>query len=329
MRANAPQHRRLGRERPDRPAKLEGLVVVELDPLVVLPVVDADVEVAVVRRQVVVEREARIRRRHRREQRQALGERRALETIAVDPFIEVHPWRLLDADSRPRSLRHPVVEVELGIGVLDAIDQAVVGDARPGGQREQCALARDVGGDAKREQMRNLPRDVDVGSRHVERASVDGVAVGVRGGWSRLVGVERKQRHAHANRRRVVRRRISRSWSHLRGGGRGERSAARRQQRGASVSWSPPYPNGSGGLLRGRYIRVKSVLLHAVSSAESECRIDIGIGDFAAGAAERAAHEAAVRRAPQEPDLFQGSDRRLAQLFGQVAQPADLRAASA
>ena len=102
-------------------------------------------------------------------------------------------------------------------------------------------------------------------------------------------------------------------------------SSGRRSGRGGFVSLDPRYPNANGRPLRGRYIRVKSVLLHAVSRAESERRIDVRVADLAAGAAERAAHEPAVGRAPQKPHLFQRGHRRLAQLLGQISQAANLR----
>ena len=97
MRTKTPQYRQVGGERSDRAAEFERLLVVDFGFLVVLAVEDAHVQVAVVGREVVVERGARIRRRHDRRKRDALGEHRALETIAVNPLLEVDPGRLLDA----------------------------------------------------------------------------------------------------------------------------------------------------------------------------------------------------------------------------------------
>ena len=160
-----------------------------------------------------MERRAGIRRGHRRRQRNALGEDRALKPVPVDPFLEVDPWRLLNAEPYPRSARHPVVEIELRVGVLDAKDEAVAGDARRG---DGSALPRDVRRDAERHDVRDLAGDVDVAALNVERVAADAVAVDVGDLRIRLVGERREQRHADPDRRRVVGRRIPRRGSDLR-----------------------------------------------------------------------------------------------------------------
>ena len=98
--AQAAKHRRHRRERADRAAQFDGLLIVHFGFGVTLTVVHADVEVAVVRGEVVVERGARVRRVV---EAFALGERRALEAIAVDALFVVNQGRLLDTKLRPRS----------------------------------------------------------------------------------------------------------------------------------------------------------------------------------------------------------------------------------
>ena len=120
MRTKPPQHRQAGGERSDRAAQFKRLLVVDFGFLVVLAVVDAHVQVAVVGREGVVERGACIRRRHDRRKWDALGENGALESVAIDAFFEIDPRRLLDAQPCPRAPRHPIVEVELGVRVLEA-----------------------------------------------------------------------------------------------------------------------------------------------------------------------------------------------------------------
>ena len=145
MASKTPKHRAPGRERPDRAAEFQPLLVVDFDFLVILAVVHADVDIAVIRWDVVMERGTRIRGRHRRRQRDAFGKYRPLKSVAVDALLEIDPWRLLDPESRPRSFRHPVVEVELAVCVLDAKDQAVGGYA-VAGPRVSSPLSRVMSG---------------------------------------------------------------------------------------------------------------------------------------------------------------------------------------
>ena len=157
-------------QRPEAAAQLPGLLVVDFRLAVVLAVVDAEVEVAVVPGEVVVEGRADVRRG---EEALALGEHRALEAVAVDAFRVVDVRRLLLAEARPRALGHVVVEVPLREGVLEAEGIAAVERAAGAG------LAGDVGRDAEGDAVGDVAGDVDVAAADVERAQRDAVAVGV------------------------------------------------------------------------------------------------------------------------------------------------------
>src|SRR5262245_19783262 len=117
MRAETSKHRRHVRQRTHGAAELEALLIVDLDALIVLAVVETEMHVTVVLWEVVVKRQASIGRRHRRRQRNAFREHSSLESVAVDPFLEIDPRRLLDAKSQPRSSRHPIIEVELTVRI--------------------------------------------------------------------------------------------------------------------------------------------------------------------------------------------------------------------
>ncbi len=156
-----------------------------------------------------MERHARISRRQGGWQRDALGEDGSLESVAVDAFFEVDPRSLLDAKPDPRPPRHPVVQIELPVRVLDAEDEAVARHRIARRERQQAALPRDVRCDSECDDVREVAGDVDVGTRDVETVPCDGVTVRVsdfRIGLDVVVG---KQRHPNANRGGVVRRRIS------------------------------------------------------------------------------------------------------------------------
>jgi len=83
-------------ERAQAAADHDRLLVVHLGAVVVLAVVDTDVDVAVVRTELVAVRHARI---GGREEPDALGEQRALEAIAVDALQEVEIRGLLNTEA--------------------------------------------------------------------------------------------------------------------------------------------------------------------------------------------------------------------------------------
>src|SRR5206468_9054859 len=87
------------RQRAQGAANLERLLVVRLRAAVRVAVVHADVDVAVVAREVQVSGEAEV---GGGEEALALGEDLALEAVAVDAFHEVDVGRLLHAEARPR-----------------------------------------------------------------------------------------------------------------------------------------------------------------------------------------------------------------------------------
>jgi hypothetical protein len=159
------------------------------------------VDVAVVAGEVVVRAEREVRRG---EEAFAFLEDRALEAVAVDPFHEVHERRLLDADAGPGAVGQEVVEVHLAERVFEPEGEAAVEGAA------RARLARDVGRDAEGHEVRQVPRDVDVGPAHVERVGMDRVLVGRPGRWLvrvRVVGVDDD---AELDGRRVVGRRMAR-----------------------------------------------------------------------------------------------------------------------
>ena len=217
MRSKPTQHGHAPRQRPDRAAEFNRLLVVDFDPLVVLAVIDADVEIAVVRREVVVEGHARISGRHGCRQRDTLREHGPLEPVAVDALFEIDPRRLLDSQPDPGSPRHPVVEIELRVRVLDSKDETVVRHAAAGSEAEQPALPGDVGCDAKGHDMGDVAGDVDVGALNVERVPIDAVAVRVRDVRLCLQREAGEEGHPHPDRRRVVGRGIAGGRGDLRG----------------------------------------------------------------------------------------------------------------
>jgi hypothetical protein len=72
---------------------------------------------------------------------------RALEAIAVDGLEEVEVGVLLHAEARERAFRHVIVEVPLGVGVLEPEGVAAVQRAADAG------LPRDVRGDPEQEHV--------------------------------------------------------------------------------------------------------------------------------------------------------------------------------
>src|ERR1700693_1748245 len=84
MRPQSPQHGGLGRKRSNRATELKRFLVVRFNLAVGLAVVETDMEVAVVRRQVVVERRAGVRRR---EKALTLREHGSLESVPVNVFL--------------------------------------------------------------------------------------------------------------------------------------------------------------------------------------------------------------------------------------------------
>ncbi len=189
------------RERADCPANLERRLVVRLGRVIALAVVDADVNVAVVAREVAVERGAQVRRG---QEAFAFGEHRALEPVPVDTLVEVDEGRLLLAEAHPRAAGNPVVEVDLAKRVLQAQLDITIADAR------------DVRRDAVLEQVRHLAVDVDIRTLNVERARVDRIAVRVPRLGTALVRVVRKDRRSDTDRRRVVGRGVAGRRRHLR-----------------------------------------------------------------------------------------------------------------
>ena len=218
------QDRRLGREGPEGAADLERLLVVRLGLRVAVAVVVPRVDVAVVLGEVVVERHAVVRRG---QEPFAFGERRALEAVPVDALRVVDEGRLLEAEADPRSLRHPVVQVELGERVLQAKHVA----AAQAGSRSQVreVLTRDVGRDAERHDVADVPGDVDVGPSHVEAVRVNRVAVGVLRRGVLVIGVIGEDCRANLDRWGVVRWGISGRCRHLRPGQRRKQHARRRR----------------------------------------------------------------------------------------------------
>jgi hypothetical protein len=97
-----------------------------------------------------------------------------LKPIPINPFLEIDPWRLLDAEPDPRSSRHPIIKVELGVRVLDAKDQAVAGHSIGRRQREQAALPRDIGSDPKGDEVGDVSSHIDVRAKNIEPISMDG-----------------------------------------------------------------------------------------------------------------------------------------------------------
>src|SRR5262249_53982361 len=96
--AQAAQVRGTGREWTYRRADLNRLLVVHFRLRVALAVVVPDVDLAVVIREVRVERHARV---GRAQEALALGKDRALEPVAVNALLEIDPWCLLDAEAHP------------------------------------------------------------------------------------------------------------------------------------------------------------------------------------------------------------------------------------
>src|SRR6202035_3066146 len=109
------------RQRTHRTADLNGLLVIRLRFVVVLAVVEAEVKIAVVAGKIVVTAEAGI---GRAQEAFALREDRSLEAVAIDAFRVIDIRRLLHAEAEPRSVRRPVIEVELPVGVLEAVQLA-------------------------------------------------------------------------------------------------------------------------------------------------------------------------------------------------------------
>src|SRR5262249_18436171 len=142
------------RQRTNRRAKLECLLIVRFSAAVAFTVVEAAVNVAVVVRENPVTGETGV---GRRQVSDALAEYGALETISVDAFRGVDARALLQPETNPRAARRPVVEIELRIGVLQAECLA----ARQ--RRAGAGLARNVGSDAIRNHVIQIAGDVDVG----------------------------------------------------------------------------------------------------------------------------------------------------------------------
>src|SRR5262249_27656644 len=111
-----------------------------------------------------------------------------LEPVAIDPLLKVDPRRLLLAETRPRTARHPVIEVELRVRILQTVDVA----ARY--RRSGRGLARDVGRDPERDAVIDVAGDVDVRAANVEGRERDDVAIDIRDlrlGGHREVGEDR------------------------------------------------------------------------------------------------------------------------------------------
>src|SRR5262249_51687243 len=111
--------KRSARQRAQRRAELKCFLIVRLNLRVALAVVETEVKVAKVVRQVRVERHARVRGR---EEAFAFGEHGALEAIAVDALLVIDERRLLDAEAHPRLLpvARPVIERVLPEQILGA-----------------------------------------------------------------------------------------------------------------------------------------------------------------------------------------------------------------
>src|SRR5256714_1290528 len=124
------------RERPHGAAELESLLVIDLGFVVVLAVIEAAVNVAVVAGEVPVPGEAGV---GGADQADALGKERSLPAVAVNPLGVVDEGRLLHAEPHPRAVRRPVVETQLSERVLEAEDLAAAE------RRRRAGLARDVG----------------------------------------------------------------------------------------------------------------------------------------------------------------------------------------
>src|SRR5207245_8940731 len=102
-------------------------------------------------------------------------------------------------EPHPRTSRHPVVEIELPVCVLDLKDEAVARDAAAGCKVQKPALACDIGRDTERDDVRQVAGDVDVAAGDIEGISADRLAVYVGGLGIRLKCVDRIQRHSDAN----------------------------------------------------------------------------------------------------------------------------------
>src|SRR5262249_16865650 len=127
-------------KRPNADARLDRLLVVRIGMVVAVAVVVADVDVAEVAGEVVVEGDPAVGRGH---EALAVDEDGALEAIAVDALRVVDIGRLLDAEAEECALPHPLVEVDLSVGVLETEGVAAVEGA------PHRRLPDDVRGDAE------------------------------------------------------------------------------------------------------------------------------------------------------------------------------------
>ncbi len=214
----------LMRQRPERAAHHERLLIVRpRASVVVLAVVEAGVDVAVV---ALASCSGTTRRRPTTTGSPRAPRRPSPGTGSGKSPSSKSTHGVCCMPSRTHEPRgHPVVQVELRVGVLQAERVAAVQRAAGAG------LARDVGRDAERDDVRDVAGDVDVRPADVEGVRRDLVAVGVRDLGLLGDGVVGEDRRADAYRRRVVGRGVAGRRGDLRRAGESERGADRGQAR--------------------------------------------------------------------------------------------------